>query len=310
MTRTLSAHALGATLYMPATRLDILDVVCGHKLPDLRSLVICLEDAVAIPDVEFALNNLLQLLQQLKNQGGRQQGPMLFVRPRHTEMAQHLAQSELMQQVDGFVAPKLTLASLTQWLAAVEGTELYLMPTLETAEVFDPSAMSELRSALLELAAKRILALRIGGNDLLSVLGMRRNPLATLYEGPLAYLIGMLVGMMGSAGFCLTGPVCETLDNPSLLAREAAQDVAQGLVGKTAIHPNQIATIHAALQVSPEDYEAAQRILHAQAPAVFQFAGAMCEPATHSAWAQRILSRAEYFGVRLHPVEWADYRSA
>ena len=42
-----SAYALGATLYMPATRADILDVVFGEKIQGLRSLVVCLEDAVA-----------------------------------------------------------------------------------------------------------------------------------------------------------------------------------------------------------------------------------------------------------------------
>ena len=35
---------LGATLYMPATRKDIAEVVLEGKIPGLRSLVVCLED--------------------------------------------------------------------------------------------------------------------------------------------------------------------------------------------------------------------------------------------------------------------------
>ncbi|HNJ87518.1 MAG TPA: HpcH/HpaI aldolase/citrate lyase family protein, partial [Agitococcus sp.] len=31
----LSPYALGATLYMPATRKDLLAVVCGEKIPQL-----------------------------------------------------------------------------------------------------------------------------------------------------------------------------------------------------------------------------------------------------------------------------------
>ena len=59
----LSAYALGATLYMPATRHDLWSVVSGEKIPHLRSMVICLEDAVSEQDVGLALQHLQQLLQ-------------------------------------------------------------------------------------------------------------------------------------------------------------------------------------------------------------------------------------------------------
>ena len=58
----ISPYALGATLYMPATRTDLLSVVLGEKIPSLRSLVICLEDAVSESDVGYALDNLQRLL--------------------------------------------------------------------------------------------------------------------------------------------------------------------------------------------------------------------------------------------------------
>ena len=48
----LSALSLGATLYMPATRPDLWQVVNGEKYPELRSLVICPEDAVSEHEVE------------------------------------------------------------------------------------------------------------------------------------------------------------------------------------------------------------------------------------------------------------------
>ena len=55
---TISPYALGATLYMPATRHDLADVVLNGKIPGLRSLVICLEDAVSDSDVEGVLKTL------------------------------------------------------------------------------------------------------------------------------------------------------------------------------------------------------------------------------------------------------------
>ena len=46
MKNRLSPWNLGATLYMPATRYDIEGAILDGKIPGLRSLVICLEDAV------------------------------------------------------------------------------------------------------------------------------------------------------------------------------------------------------------------------------------------------------------------------
>ncbi len=294
-----SAYALGATLYMPATRPDILDVVMGEKIHGLRSLVVCLEDAVAETDVQQALNNLKNLLLGIDARGGRPPGsPMVFVRPRDAAMAAVLNDWSLMRYVDGFVVPKLRMSNIHQWQQAVTRDELMLMPTLETPEVYDPSAMVELRGAMLELLPERIIALRIGGNDLMGCLGLRRNPAMTLYSTPMSYVIPMLCGIMGSAGFALTAPVFEQLNAPQLLEHELALDLAHGLVGKTAIHPSQIAIIHNALQVSLEDLTSARHIVSEAAPAVFKFNDAMCEPATHYTWAQKTIERAHWQGVR------------
>lgn len=52
----------GATLYMPATRTDIADIIIHNKISGLRSLVICLEDAVSEDDVPMAISQLSTLL--------------------------------------------------------------------------------------------------------------------------------------------------------------------------------------------------------------------------------------------------------
>ncbi|OXJ11740.1 citrate lyase [Burkholderia sp. HI2500] len=297
--KTLSPFALGATLYMPATRSDILDVVSGTRFPELRSLVVCLEDAVAAIDVDSALVNLRALLMNIDARGGRvESGPLLFVRPRDAAMAAVLNDWPLMKHVDGFVVPKLTLRSLSSWENAVSHPDLYLMPTLETADVYDPGAMVELGSALKANLNRRIIALRIGGNDLMGCLGLRRNPATTLYRTPLSYVIPMLAGIMGAQGFALTAPVFEQLATPHLLNEELELDIAHGLVGKTAIHPSQIRIIQEALRVSLEDFNCATLIVNDAAPAVFKHNDAMCEPATHYKWAVNILERAKWHGVK------------
>jgi len=296
--KTISPFALGATLYMPATRLDLLDVLLGKKIPGLRSLVVCLEDAVKESDVAIALANLKSLLKGVSAMGGRPQGcPLVFIRPRDAKMAAQLNDWPLMEHVDGFVAPKLNMGSLKQWEKAVTRAGLMLMPTLETADVYDPCAMVDLREAFKGTLGDRIIALRIGGNDLMGCLGVRRSPSMTLYQSPLSYVIPMLCGVMGSQ-FALTAPVFERIDNLGLLEEELALDISHGLVGKTAIHPCQIETIHKALRVSVEDLNSARLILSAGAAAVFKHDGAMCEPATHHRWAQNIVERAHWHGVR------------
>lgn len=302
-----SPYALGATLYMPATRDDILDVVFAEKLPELRSLVVCLEDAVALIDIETALVNLRQVLTRIPDRGGRPaNGPLLFVRPRDAAMARILNDWPLMIHVDGFVVPKLSLKTLSSWEQAVTNPALALMPTLETPEVFNPTAMVELGQALKANLDERIIALRIGGNDLMGCLGLRRNPAMTLYGTPMGYVIPMLAGVMGSQGFALTAPVFEQLATPDILQQELTLDIANGLVGKTAIHPSQVNIIQNALRVSLEDMNSARMILNSVAPAVFKYNDAMCEPATHYKWATHIMERAKWHGVLPAPASIMD----
>ncbi|MCB8844066.1 hypothetical protein KPC03_03321 [Klebsiella pneumoniae] len=80
------------------------------------------------------------------------------------------------------------------------------------------------------------------------------------------------------------------------MERELAMDIAHGLVGKTAIHPEQISVIEGALKVSPGEHSDALRILNST-QAVFKSQGAMCEPATHRRWAQGILARGQVYGL-------------
>lgn len=304
----LSPYALGATLYMPATRADLLDVVFRTRLPELRSLVVCLEDAVVDLDIETALGNLTRLLTDIHQRGGRpKDGPLLFVRPRDAQMAARLNDAPLMTHIDGFVVPKLTLRNLPAWERSISNPAFLLMPTLETHEVYIPDAMVELGHALQASFAHRIIALRIGGNDLLGGLGLRRNLATTLYSTPMSYVIAMLAGVMGAQGFALTAPVFEQLAAPHLLKAELELDVAHGLVGKTAIHPSQINLIHEALRVSPEDLSSAKLIISDEAPAVFRHNDAMCEPATHCKWARNILERARWHGVKQVPAcQWGS----
>lgn len=305
MTQPLSPYRLGATLYMPATRPDLLEVILHQKIADLRSMVICLEDSLREDEVIAGLDNLQQCLRELQQQDERDSRPLVFIRPRHPRMAHDILTLDGIDSIDGLVLPKFDNHSFADWYSVVQNAPAHwmFMPTLETAQMLDERAVRQLCEQLQHEGIKsRILALRIGGNDLLSCLRLRTHHAHTLYDGPLGHVVAMLVTHCVPAGFNLTAPVFEYFQDHTVLQAEFQRDLLHGLVGKTVIHPSQIAIIHQALKVDSRDYEAARRILDDSMPAVFQFDGAMCEPATHHHWAVQIMERAAYFGCHLHTV--------
>ncbi|MDC9597456.1 HpcH/HpaI aldolase/citrate lyase family protein [Xenorhabdus anantnagensis] len=297
-----SPYQLGATLYMPATRRNIAEIVLQNKIPDLRSLVICLEDAVSEQEIPAAIENLREIMQALTevdnfSSNVESHRPLIFIRPRNEIMAKYLVANVNLSAIDGLVLPKFTYASLSGWWDIIGPTHLCIMPTLESEEVFDVQKMNQLADILKTHPCKdRIITLRIGGNDLMNVMSLRRSRDFTLYDGPMGYIIKMLVAVFVARGFVLTAPVCEHIDDLKLLEKELELDIAHGLVGKTAIHPRQITCIQQALRVSAHDHAEALNVLNSS-KAVFKSQGVMCEPATHQRWAVNILERAEHYGI-------------
>ena len=290
--------SLGATLYIPATRNDLAAVLLGGRWPGLRSAVVCLEDSIRADEAERALANLRALVRVLPDrQAANGASPLVFVRPRDAAMLARILTLPGIEQVAGFVLPKATADNLPDYLAALAFDHHLLMPTLETREVFDPGEMRRLREQLLAIR-DRVLALRIGGNDLFQQLGTRRSAVRTAYDGPLGPVIASLVGAFAPWGFALSAPVFEAFGNPELLAQEVARDMEHGLLTKTAIHPAQIDLIQDLYAVDASDLVEARAMLDDAAGAVWARAGTMCEPATHRRWAATVVRRADVFGVR------------
>lgn len=306
-------YQLGASLYMPATRQDIWQVIKRDKLPTINSIIICLEDAVSHSDVELALIQLQSLLNtwqlnadsirnpsQSHNKNNHHPNrPLVFVRPRNPEMLRGLADFDHIELIDGFVLPKVDLFTLPKWVdaCAAHDDHQLLMPTLETAAVFNPQHNDELAAAFKEAFNQTVFALRIGGNDLFAALRLRRPKDSIVYDTPVGMLAYQLLGAFVPHGFYLTAPVFEYLDQPMLFMQELNRDVSLGLVGKTVIHPSQIALVQQAFCVPSSILEEAQQVLHAEAKAVFKFNNTMLEPATHRSWAAEIINRAAVFGT-------------
>ncbi len=290
---------LGASMYVPATRqrANLVSIGNGEKYPFLRSAIFCLEDSVRIDQLEFAVNNLRKALPLME----ANRGPMRFIRVRNPEVLGRCLRMKGIQNVDGFVLPKITADNLPYYLALLsEQDNFRLMPTLETKEVFSAKEMGRLRDLFIkdDVARGRILCLRIGGNDLLHLLRVRRNPRRTIYDTPVGETIKRLAGEFIPYGFGLSAPVCESTNYPEVLQEEVELDLMQGLFGKTAIHPDQIQVIEHGFKVNASDLDEAHKIVDPDAAAVFKMNGRMCEPTTHTRWAEDIILRATIYGVR------------
>ncbi|MGV8893634.1 MAG: HpcH/HpaI aldolase/citrate lyase family protein [Burkholderiaceae bacterium] len=287
-------RTLGATLYVPATHKDLLQIANGELLGELRSVIFCTEDAVADSELSYSLFNLSLVLQQMIERPSTER----FVRVRNPDVMERVLEMPGAEKLTGFVLPKATRHNFDAYFKQVRKTGFMLMPTLETAEVFDEAEMKLFRQCLEQPGVRdHILALRIGGNDLLALLGIRRPRNMTIYRTPLGPVISRLVTTFRPYGFALTSPVFEHLDNPTLLSQEMEEDLAHGMVGKTAIHPSQIALIEQHYRVPSTDVEVAMRIMDADSPAVFKMHDSMCEVATHRTWAHRVVEQARVFGI-------------
>lgn len=286
------AVELGATLYVPVQQPQLAKLLAGAN-PDLRSVVICLEDSLHEAEVGAAQDVFCTTLRQL------QEAPpalIAYARPRGPEMLSWMLAQPGIECLAGFVLPKITTANLGGWLARLDSTHHGIMPTIESAEAFDRAALTQMARALGPLGG-RVHAVRIGGNDILNVLGVRRSRARTAYDGPLGLAIATMASVFLPEGMALSAPVFEHYAQTDLLREEVARDLEHGLLTKTAIHPAQVAVIHDALRPVPFEVEEARAILAREARAVFGLGGSMCEPTTHARWAANVLDRVRVHGI-------------
>lgn len=345
------ATALGATLYMPATRPDLAETLVKRSAEGVCSLVIDLEDAVADHNLEEAITNTVDTLQTLDSADVF--GSLLFVRARNPEQIRRICKSigPGTSSLSGFVLPKFTAAGGGEFLDAIadesvaHGRRLLAMPVLESPEiVFRETRDSELVAirALLHRHRDRVLAVRIGATDMCGMFGIRRDRDLTIYDvRVVADAISAIVNHLArteDSGFVITGPVWEyfadheRMFRPMLrqtpfaeqeavrfrqqlvshdldaLLREVALDRANGIQGKTVIHPSHVAAVHALSAVTHEEYHDAVDILESDAGGVRAsgYRNKMNELGPHRNWARQTLLRAEAFGVTNEGITFVD----
>jgi citrate lyase beta subunit len=237
--------------------------------------------------------------------------------------------------------------SLTSMFANQIGQHLYAMPILESPSIIiKETRMNELAGIFeaCQLYRDTVLAIRIGATDMASPYGLRRSRDLTIYDVHLiASAIGDIVNTFGQVenGFVITGPVWEHFTNrerlfkPRLraspfgeageaalrhelivedldgLIREIELDRANGIQGKTVIHPTHISLVNSMLVVSKEEFSDANEILGINGGAVASsYRNKMNEAKPHAAWARKTLLRAKAFGVSNEKKNFVDFLEA
>ncbi|WP_406097323.1 HpcH/HpaI aldolase/citrate lyase family protein [Streptomyces sp. NBC_01013] len=231
------------------------------------------------------------------------------------------------------------------------GRRLFAMPVLESPELLHLETRQESLHKIartVDTYRDRVLALRLGVTDFCSAYGLRRAPDMTAYDVRIVGdVIADVVNVLGRAdgtGFTITGPVWEyfrlqeRMFKPQLrrspflegrveelrtaliehdldgLLREIELDRANGLLGKTCIHPSHVAPVHALSVVSHEEFSDAQDILRPERDGGgvlrSSYTNKMNEVKPHRAWAERTLRRAEVFGVAKEDVGFVDLLAA
>jgi citrate lyase beta subunit len=198
----------------------------------------------------------------------------------------------LKELIDGFVLPKVSVQTMSEYMDVLnehDAAHYYLLPTLETIDAFSDSELTRIRQVM-DVVKDRVLCLRIGGNDLMGLMGIKRMPGLTIYDTPVRNIIDKILLAFRPYGYELSSPVFDYIDDRVTLQNELIQDINYGFFAKTAIHPSQVGLIDNAYREYLElNSELADELINRNKSAVYQRDGQMLEATCHYNWAKRTL---------------------
>ena len=324
--KLLLQYAVGALLYCPADHEGIIAHICNRTMPQLKSVAFCLEDTIQdayLPQAEKKLVKHMQLLYSAVKEGKLHQKklPLLFIRirtPQHMkEIFEQLGKYQRI--LTGFVLPKFSSQNKEEYKKATfeinqkSETIKYIMPTLESPAILKKQTRQQELLGIkktLDSMKKYVLNVRVGGNDLCNVYGLRRRENQSIYDILVMQDVLSDISSVFLGEYVVSGVVWEYFKGEADkedhwkigLQKELEKDKLNGFVGKTAIHPSQISVIQKAYAVELGDYEDAKAILNWQqstrAVAKSVKYARMNESKVHQKWAEKIMALAHISGIK------------
>ena len=318
-------YAIGANLYMNGEKDFYKKIICG-EFNDLGAISICFEDATKDSEVEFAENNVVNMLNKLNKYINNEKEkmsniPLIFFRVRNYNQFVKFTsklRKDHYKYIAGFIFPKFNSENAigyleyTRNLALKYKEVLYAMPILESEFIiYKETRFQELMyiKEILNRYSDIILNIRVGGTDFSSKFGLRRGIDSSIYNiRVVSDCLIDIVNMFLREGenYVISAPVweyfSEDINSKEVqgLIREIKNDKENGFCGKTIIHPSQKKYVNALYTVTYEEYIDAKNIISScNDSGVFKGYGGnkMNEVKPHFNWAKRIINRAEVFGV-------------
>ncbi len=240
--------------------------------------------------------------------------------------------------LSGFVFPKFYSENAYEYLELLEnlnqrfGCSLYGMPILEGDTIaHSESRIAELDKLKLILNNFKdiVLNIRIGGTDFSSLFGLRRSINTSIYDILVVRdIVSDILNIFNRVedGYVVSSPVWEYFlasqqaivakreakninhflsprdvifsDAVDGLLKEVLLDKANGMVGKTVIHPTHLKFVNAMQAVTLEEYcDAKQIVSHSGGVLKSENNNKMNEIGPHFSWAKKVMLRAKAYGV-------------
>lgn len=192
-------YALGATLYLPATKY-IAPYLLEKRYSHLTSFVMCFENLIEERNINIAEKTLLNTLRTLKmaeneNRINKDELPLFFIHVRDPLQFERLyeiliKEKDIISYISGFFLPKFNSNNADVYLSTVKKIRLiseyiYALPIIESKEIISlASRISELITLEKTIFEYRdmILGIRIGGSYINSVLGVNSLEAMSIYD--------------------------------------------------------------------------------------------------------------------------------
>ncbi len=288
---TINYTEIGATLFVPALHKDLKTIVIGRKYPELKSVLIDTEDAIAKDKLELAFEAIKDILSIYKKSS-----LLVFIRPRDISALLKILKFENIESIDGFILPKFSLENAQLYFDALQGKDFSLMPSIEGKELFNQNSLYKLRDIIVD-NRKNIILIRFGLEDMLRQLKMKRDCDETLFDfSSTSYIIGAFIAIFKSEGFAVSGGVYPFFKNMQGFVKDVQRDLKEGLFSKTIIHPNQIKISNELYKVTKKEFEEALEICKSDKE-IFNQDGKMAEVITMIPFSKEIVARANIYGI-------------
>jgi citrate lyase beta subunit len=196
--KSLLQFCLGGTLYMPGT-LDVTSKILARSMPDMKSMVMCFEDAITEQDLDRAEANVLRHLDALADaidvgSISHDDIPLTFLRVRTPRQFANFSMRLTDRQANvlsGFVFPKFCSTNAQDYLHSLMEINtrlnvcLYGMPIFEGRSIaFMETRTEELTKIkhVLDQWKECILNVRVGATDFSAIFGVRRDINTSIYN--------------------------------------------------------------------------------------------------------------------------------